>query len=193
MFAYCYNSPVCLADYTGEDAIYVAVTDLNGLPVVGHAVLFIQDANGKWYMTEYAGKNKNDASVQISPASDEMILKTIVSNKKNWVYIPGDFSASYELAQQYCGTNYGGYNLLVNNCLHYVREILRAGTPDSFLYTLAFECSTIIPVRFCKNLKSFQKVKIMMTIREVVNSIPKKASEYIAIGVATAKVSMKED
>lgn len=49
MFAYCYNSPVCLADYTGEDAIYVAVTDLNGLPVVGHAVLFIQDANGKWY------------------------------------------------------------------------------------------------------------------------------------------------
>ena len=78
MFAYCYNSPVCQADYTGEDAIYVAVTDLNGLPVVGHAVLFIQDANGKWYMTEYAGENKNDASVQISPASDEMILKTIV-------------------------------------------------------------------------------------------------------------------
>ena len=159
MFAYCYNSPVCLADYTGEDAIYVVILSFGkgGLPVVGHAMLYVQDADGNWYATEYTGPLSDPASAKIAiyPRSMEEIKEELSAAKVYYQYIAGDFSASYELALSYEGTNYGGYRVTKNNCLHYVKELLRAGSPKDTWYSSVFNNSMISPVGFYGSLRNF--------------------------------------
>ena len=140
-----------------------------------------------WYKTEYnvpegtkLNEVKSKAKVTFYTISnDEMIAdlsrkyisETLKINQTSksltvgvggvqYVPIKGDFSASLELAQKYNGTDYGGYNLFDNNCLHYAKEILRTGTaenqnvenflntsdefiPDSFYYSLCHVRQTI--------------------------------------------------
>lgn len=175
MFAYCNNSPVCMADYNGEDAIYVVILDDDGIPVVGHAMLYIQDADGNWYLTEFAGDRKPDANISLTSTSVMEMVKYLLSGHKKWVYIKGDFSASYELAKQHNGTNYGGYLLNKNNCLHYAKEILLAGSPDSLLYKFAFRHPTIVPMEFYVNLRKARILEVAINRR-------KKTSKFIQIG-----------
>ena len=150
MFAYCYNRPVCMADFNGEDAIYVLVLskEAEGLPVVGHARLYIQDADGNWYRTEYTGPSKSDAEVMLEYRTEEAMLEEINTRGVKVNYISGDFSASYELAKQYNGTDYGGYSLFRNNCLHYAKEILQAGATDSFTSMCSLVFPTNVPTLF---------------------------------------------
>ena len=148
-----------MADFNGEDAIYVVILsfDKGGLPVVGHAMLYVQDADGNWYATEYAGPLSDPASAKIAiyPRSMEEIKEELSAAKVYYKYIAGDFSASYALALSYQGTNYGGYRVTKNNCLHYVKELLRAGSPKDTWYSSVFNNSMISPVGFYGSLRNF--------------------------------------
>ena len=158
MFAYCNNNPVCMADYNGEDAIYVVTTGEEGLPIVGHAILFIQDADGNWYKTHFTGPSKADARVCTEPISEQKMWKFLSSAGVSYIYISGDFTGSYELAQQYSGTNYEGYDLFTNNCLHYVKELLRAGSTKYISYHAFFNSRCIIPTQFYRALPKLRIV-----------------------------------
>ena len=134
------------------DAIYVSVYSLD---VVGHAYVFLKDKNGKWIKTEFnttGGENieekKLNAIVSIernftSEQVNFILIRGIRNAAMSGGYtsgiftegleffpISGDFSESIKLAEEYEGTNYNGYHFTGNNCLYYVREILRAGTAD---------------------------------------------------------------
>ena len=41
-----------------------------------------------------------------------------------YTYLEGDFSSIEEFASIYKGTDYGGYHVLNNNCLHYVHHAI---------------------------------------------------------------------
>jgi hypothetical protein len=72
----------------------------------------------------------------------------------NYGLIIGDFSKSVEVAYQYNLTNYGGYNLLTNNCLHYAHDILLVGTPKLARDYLALSTfDGYVPVDFLSHLK----------------------------------------
>ena len=63
--------------------------------------------------------------------------------------IPGDFSASVVLAEEYFENGYGDYHFISHNCLHYAREILQAGDcEDDYMDSALSMPATIIPSRF---------------------------------------------
>ena len=67
--------------------------------------------------------------------------------------IKGDFSESILLAVHYEGSNYGGYNLLTNNCLHYIKEILKSGFAyDSRIENVLETSQVIEPKGFIRAL-----------------------------------------
>ena len=135
MMVYCLNNPVCMMDYTGEDAIYVVDydTDTYGLPVVGHAYVYIQDAVGNWYKTEFTGPKDDPSQAIIScekVTNTEEITQMLNGEKikkKNYVYLQGDFSESVDYAKECDGTDYGGYCFFRNNCAHYAQDVLKKG------------------------------------------------------------------
>ena len=146
MFAYCLNNPICMADYVGEDAVYVVdYKEGRGLPIVGHAYVYIQDADGNWYKTEYTGQfpDKTTAIISVQKVKDfteiEKILENQILDDKSYVYLSGDFTASLTYAQMHAGSNYGGYCLLHNNCMHYARDVLLEGTFDNFSQKVALD------------------------------------------------------
>ena len=184
MFAYCYNSPVCLADYTGEDAIYVVALSFEeeGLPVVGHAVLYLQDENGKWYKTEFTGPitNPSAAKVYLDAMDFETIFWNLYESNTEFMYIKGDFSASYELAKEYNGTNYGGYKVMKNNCLHYVKELLQAGSPDSYRTRININNPTIVPIEYLNALKN---TNTLASIYKTYKKVSKIAQHCIGVTI----------
>ena len=116
-------------------AIYVTDYSLsNGLPVVGHAYLLFQDKVGTWWSTEFSGDgfDKRSAIVNLHQVVQWDIDR--IKKAKNvlfWkepetfpVLIKGDFSSCLKLAQDYKKKGFGEYNLLTNNCLHYVLKIM---------------------------------------------------------------------
>ena len=137
MYSYCLNNPTNMVDLEGTDAFYVTQTSGdNSLPIAGHALLYIQDEDGTWYVTEFTGNSKSNARVYVYPADQEIVeamLKGTPQIGKQYTLIKGDFSGSLELAQYYEENNpqYDGYSLLKNNCLHYVKEILCEGDFDN--------------------------------------------------------------
>ena len=115
MFAYCLNNPVCMIDFEGENAIYVVdFTSNQGLPVVGHAILYLQDEEGNWYKSEFTGvfPDKSTAKISTRSVSEDDIQVFIENSTASAFYIPGDFSSSYELAKKYedqkCGNFVNG-------------------------------------------------------------------------------------
>jgi hypothetical protein len=155
MFAYCLNNPVIMADSNGNDAIYVVDTEWNrGLPVFGHAILYFQDEEGTWYMTDFAGQfpDPSTARIRLENASEEVI--SAMTNGESidgieYTYIQGDFSACLDYAEQNKDTDYGGYSLFKNNCLHYVKDLLRHGAYNKSIVQLyATFSSTIIPSNY---------------------------------------------
>ncbi len=114
-----------------QKAVYIS--DKSKLPIVGHAVLLIRSTEGVWYKTQFAGPwlDKSEAKVyceKISESDKESLL-----NKAgvDYVYLYGDYRESLRKAQEIEAdenNNYNGkYDLLGNNCLHYVNEILGYG------------------------------------------------------------------
>ena len=167
MFAYCNNNPVCMADFLGEDAIYVVdFTPGRGLRVFGHALLFVQDEYGNWHKTEFTGifPDKSTAVVCTVGVDEEDIRTFLSSGTTRYVYIAGDFSASYKLANDYNQSNYGGYDFLMRNCLHYVKEILRAGNPEQLSDWMSFSSADIIPAVFYSTLLNNRAQSIQQSL-----------------------------
>ncbi|MBQ7291205.1 MAG: RHS repeat-associated core domain-containing protein, partial [Clostridia bacterium] len=166
MYAYCGNNPVSYADYTGEDAIYVVDYSLKtGLPIVGHAKLYLEDKDGNWHMTEY-GFDKNNkidglAIVNFWGVNDDTIskMKNFESlDNIDYVYIEGDFTNCFDVVNKYNNTDYGGYNLITNNCLHYVKEVLSAGDFRGTVIPKYAQSGTIIPREYYSKLQQGQEI-----------------------------------
>ena len=154
MFAYCLNRPVVMADYQGEDAIYVVNYDSEngGLPIVGHSQLYVQDEDGNWDVVEFTGPiwDPSKAKVRVFPAKDDDVNKMKAGKYlygKNYVYIEGDFSKSYDTAKKLEGTNYNGYDVIVNNCHDFAVNMLLKGKFESIvvLLTVLRHRNEIIP------------------------------------------------
>lgn len=117
-------------------------------------MLYIQDEQGVWYVTEFTGSRKPNARVRVYPADPkkvEEMLNGIPQDGKQYTVVKGDFSSSLELAKDYEKNNptYGGYCLLTNNCLHYAREILLVGEfENKFQKAWLINSTTIIPMLF---------------------------------------------
>jgi hypothetical protein len=148
-----------MVDYNGKDAIYVvAFRERGGLPIVGHSLLFIQDKNGKWHRTEYAGQGFDKSTAEIVVRGANMdIVNSMLSGEEisgyKYKHISGDFTASLELAEEYDGTNYGGYLFLTNNCKDYVKEILSAGEfENGFIESAAKGSVALSPIGYYHSL-----------------------------------------
>ena len=166
MFSYCENNPVIMIDSYGTDAILIADYDDKGLKVFGHSVLLIEDEDGVWWITEFTGSDKSNASVRCrkmeqsdwdrfeEPTGFWNAIKRAFNFAGNdQVYLEGDYTASLDLAISYRDNgDYGNYNLFTNNCNHYVKELLRAGDSDSLLITVQHAVSlNIVPTTFVRN------------------------------------------
>ena len=164
-------------------AIYVVDYGKDGLPIVGHAYIYLKGADGQWYFTEYAGKTAKDAKVKIWRVSTDEMLKSLLLQVTELDYgeidyayhstakifemaqyfyfvqsfaIKGDFTKSVDLAYKYQNDNpnYGGYSLLRNNCLDYCQEILRAGTAESSKIEEFIEKNnSVIPREYYEKIK----------------------------------------
>ena len=74
-----------------------------GAPLVGHALLLIQDAGGNWHFTEFIGQgfDKSTASVTVRPYNPDDPDKGLEGTFKISVYIKGDFTRSLARANVY--------------------------------------------------------------------------------------------
>ena len=95
-----------------------------------------------WYFTQYTGsltiewgnllEFKNpfiaEASIETQKIdiSPEEYLSHYYSGYET-LYLYGDYSQSVNVANDYNNSDYGGYNLITNNCAHYIEEVLSAG------------------------------------------------------------------
>jgi hypothetical protein len=180
MYAYCGNDCVNMGDPDGTDAIYVLCYggDAGGIPVVGHSLLLLQDANGKWWGTEYTGSKPSNARVQTFEMTEydwkrvKIPVNKTLTKGASTALIKGDFTKSLKLAQTYKKldddrekngqslktSRFGGgvgYWVLGNNCLHYVLIIMNAATgiPKPVMdYLARTNLSTTIPSVFYAEL-----------------------------------------
>lgn len=141
MYAYCNNSPVNYVDFEGTDAILITVFGKGGLPIVGHSKLWLQDEDGKWFVTEYTGAEKSGARVRFSAVDKDDLAELLSYGRGGFfapftggksVYLKGDYTESVKLAEWYKDNQgMGNYNLLFNNCLDYTQILLKAGHAEN--------------------------------------------------------------
>jgi len=181
MYVYCLNDPVNLFDPAGTDAYYVVDynTMVSGIMIVGHSRLLLQDAEGVWWMTEFTGSNKKNARVTTRPATPDdwarakaPLIRTRIGSINLYtggasnVLLKGDFTEGLELAKKYASgeKDVGKYTVLINNCLHYVLDIMLAsgdGLDDSLMSIIVrVNPLTTIPSLFYAEL--FAAVKLGM-------------------------------
>ena len=177
---YSYNSSGTRYWVDDYDAIYVSLYGDDGLEVVGHAYAFLKISTGKWIKTEFntpGGRNikekKANSKVYItrnfSSADVQYILlkgfreltmsdgftSNVYTDGLEFFPIEGNFAQSISRAKSYEGTNYGGYNFLSRNCLHYIKEILKAGYAYDCRIENVLENSEIIePKGYLRALKN---------------------------------------
>ena len=165
LYAYCGNNPVMRKDPTGHDAIVVVE---QGLPILGHIVVYIQDENGVWHKTEYTGDgmvlhNRLNNGSKLGDKGFNNISEVYTdignfSHGATHTYIVGDFTESVGLALDTykSETSFGTYNLLFNSCQTYALGVLREGTAsdpnvEKFLHS-NLASITAIPSVFEENL-----------------------------------------
>ena len=161
MYCYCKGNPVLYVDPDGNDAILITEYLPSGLSIVGHSVILIQDENGEWWITEYSGSDKSTAHVVCRKATQSdwerfkpqkgfwnSIKNLFQISGNSSVYLKGDYSNSLSKAQGLIGSDLGGYNLLTNNCLHYVKSILSETNIDSVTNSYFKNSKTFIPNMF---------------------------------------------
>ena len=137
LFTYCEGNPISLKDPYGTDAIYVVDYDMNSwfFEKTGHAILYYQAKSGKWWKTEFIGKGKDKSTAEVKSKKigtlDDVYEDIMISKNYKMYYISGDYTALLpEVTKLYndeVDKFYGGYDLLSNNCLHYVKDMLRLG------------------------------------------------------------------
>ena len=160
LFTYCEGNPISLKDPNGTDAIYVVDYKFNrGLPVVGHAILYFEVDKGVWYKTHFSGpiKNKKAATIKFEKIGSLSSVCANIDKKCQMFYIEGEYSMVKDVAERLSkdivDKFYGGYNLFSNNCLHYVKDMLRLGRAYNPLVSYYIKNSfTIIPRDFYGNL-----------------------------------------
>ena len=166
------------------DAIYVVDYGEDGLDCVGHAYLLLKNNDGSWLRTEFAGPDKPNAKVNIfsenptsivsalsvkvkedaveyslpvvgDPSTSVPLIFTYYVDGVQYYPIKGNFSASIDMANEWVNQRYNGYYFLTtNNCLHYVRDVLREGTAavpsvESYIHSSI----TPVPKSFYDGLK----------------------------------------
>ena len=163
LYVYCANNPVMLVDFSGTDAILITAYGYNGLPIVGHTALAIQDETGFWYIIEYGGGGKSDAAVSItrvgyadiygaigeryrafkeSEADDpRYFLSNLFHSNSPYTttVLPGDYSGSLMQALSQENDKLGGYNLLFNNCVQYISKLLKNENNDTGLMQIFYD------------------------------------------------------
>lgn len=162
-----------MADYNGNDAIYVVDFEWpSGLPVVGHAVLYYQTKDKKWHSTEFSKENNNMKQhiINCDFVDYDAVLNEIDKYKIKVQYIDGDFSKIYDYANYWSGTDFGGYNPLTNNCLHYVHYALNyakfGSTSCLNIKINTIKLNTIIPALYDFNrLFANYKNKLIWNIK----------------------------
>ena len=143
MFAYCLNSPIIHADYSGTDAIVLFDED-----TLGHIGVMAQDDEGTWWHYYWGTKGGKEGI-----AARIMCLFTLSIEPYSWcVSFNGDASSLSEIngSNQYSGDyeimhylsgdftkaiphmkNYSEkYNLYTNNCSQVSLRILAAANED---------------------------------------------------------------
>ncbi|MCK9601693.1 MAG: hypothetical protein M0R06_21805 [Sphaerochaeta sp.] len=154
-----------MVDPNGFDAVVIVTFDSDhGGPryfkEVGHIMLLIQDQDGVWWITEFTGSKPRNAKVTTKKLED-YIYHSFYENKENWgvyftrIRLSGDYTASLDLSRSYADNqNYPRYLLLTNNCLHYVKTIMRASS-CSYANINAFVngSRTIIPATFGRQME----------------------------------------
>ena len=87
LYTYCWSNPVMFVDPSGHDAVYITRygQDDGGLPVAGHSSVLLQAEDGLWYHVEFAGSNKDNASVRID--------STIKYDENGFTRVPKGFSS----------------------------------------------------------------------------------------------------
>ena len=163
LYTYCEGNPIVNADFEGTDAQLILDFDNNdgGLLVLGHIALLIQDKKGQWYLTEYNFDENGNYKVMFSKGMGKYTKK--YNSLKNYIgfegwkflYIKGDFTKSLDYAKSKVNDDLGGYHLLFNNCLHYVKDVLKRGKASNRLLDLYFRYSfTRIPTVFFHNVEN---------------------------------------
>ena len=183
MYSYCDNNPVNKYDPNGTDA--VLITDYEwgdgGLPFFGHSLLIIEDENGIWWLTEFTGpiNDKTKARVRIEKIGNyedvekyyrfqkkgpfDNFLRKYKLSGEDKVYLNGDYTASLKKDQSLNYSNFGGYNLLTNNCLHYVKNLLVASESFNLSdFGVANMNFNIIPRTFSSNVSKWKTTKMIL-------------------------------
>ena len=95
------------------------------------------------------------------------------------VYIKGDFTASLDTARKLKNTDFNGYNLIFNNCLHYTKYILSEGKFESKSteYMILSDCY-VVPSAFINDLYIIDKTeKVYEGVKKSAKTIGKWASK----------------
>ena len=170
LYVYCLNNPVNMVDNYGQDAIYVVdYTKTTGLKVLGHAVLCFQDSNGTWFYTEYTGSSKKNAKVYLRLLDSEACKRLfgninthfIATYGTKLIYLPGDYSACYDKANEYYTNGFGNYNLFTNNCLHYVQKVLACANVSKGLKRI-YKTPLIAPNAFGNAILLYHQTKSVL-------------------------------
>ena len=143
---------------------------------MGHSAIAIELEDGSWVIREFISDDGTKAGAKVivsRPYTKEEIYSVINnrygsyetsklnssnifsnihhflsynihnSNPYDTVYLEGNY---YDINFDEIDKNTGDYNLIFNNCAHYVHRILRAGQNDSQLVDFAHEFSiSLIP------------------------------------------------
>lgn len=169
------------------------------MPIVGHAVLLFQNKSGEWWYTEYNAaigfsininsikgikntfsdiiKSKESATIYLEKYYDGMLNR--FGKNSIGVYITGDFSNCYNRAKMLreADANYGGYNLITNNCLHYIIDVAKSAN-CGIAYQAYLRLPNVVPINFVTGLAQLQGklFQINLLISMGIISLVKKLS-----------------
>lgn len=176
-YSYSYGGTECSSscqpqNVEDSDAIYVSTYDESGLWYVGHSYLFLKVSYNNWIKTEYNSPDgtKKNARIYIDRNLSSQAVRNVLAqgirdfrttsggmcvDGAEFFPLKGCFQNSISIAEQYEGTNYGGYDVITNNCLTYVRDILKEGYAcDYRIRNVINNSSAIAPRAFLQDLLS---------------------------------------
>ena len=176
-YSYSYGGTECSSgcqpqNVEDSDAIYVSTYDESGLWYVGHSYLFLKVSYNNWIKTEFNTPDgtKENARIYVDRNLSSQAVRNVLAqgirdfrttsggmcvDGSEFFPMKGYFQNSISMAEQYEGTNYGEYNLITNNCLTYVRDILKEGyASDSRIRNVINNSSALAPRAFLQDLLS---------------------------------------
>lgn len=144
-----------------------------GIPIVGHSMLFFRGGDDIWYMTHYTGSFETkgkDATIRRTKIKDGSIRQFIEDNylpkwvrsitKRlgidklpldiltlgyNAVYIDGDYAGLEHIIKDGSPFN-DGYDLIGNNCAHYIESVLKEHYNGRYIPDIFFTIMSTNPI-----------------------------------------------